>query len=193
MMSEKLLVRARRINWWLPGVGLILAHRLWLGLTIGLLFTLLANMLIWGVLIVPEDMPPFFLMISAGLFLLTYCGAQYLLARDIRLRHLAERKADRHRLLEEITLHLAAGDTDRALLCAEQLTSLADDDLLAALRVAQTLTVARDAPRGIEAWMRVRRLDIQAVYRSDADEGERRLRTGLFAQNAPEPNPNNSP
>lgn len=193
MVTDKTLRLAQRINWWLPGVGLILAHRLWLGLAVGVLFTLLANLVIWGAAIVPDSVPRFFLFLTGGLLAGTYAGAQYLLSRDVRHRRAAAHRAERTRILNQATEFLARGDIDRAGACVEALLPHAEDDLMVAVRVAQTLTAARDAPRGIEAWLRVRRLDIQAVYRRDAEEGERILRELLLARDSGRANTHGAP
>lgn len=193
MLPDKTLQLARQVNWWLPGVGLILAHRLWLGLVIGVLFTLLANLLIWGAAIVPDSVPRIFLFLT-GLFLVaTYAGAQFLLWRDIRRRQLAARKAERTRILNQAVEFLTQGDLARACMCVEALLPYAEDDLMVAVRIAQTLTAAQDAPRGIEAWMRVRRLDVQAVYRREAEEGELILRQLLLTPTGARTNTSGSP
>lgn len=179
MIGERTISLARRVNWWLPGVGLIIAHRLWLGLAIGLLFTVLANFMIWGALVVPESTPRTIFALAGALLIVTYGGAQMLLARDIRQRRVATVRSERARWLDELRGHLARRDLEPALRCVARLEADAEGDLFIAFHIAQTLTAAEDAPRGIEAWQRVRRLDVQAVYRREADAAEESLRRAL--------------
>ncbi|MBL8880970.1 MAG: hypothetical protein JNG88_17790 [Phycisphaerales bacterium] len=179
MIAERTLTLARRVNWWLPGVGLIIAHRMWLGLAIAVLFTLLANFMIWGALVVPESMPRTLLAVAGALLIAIYGGAQFLLARDLHLRQAAAARIERARALRELQQHVASGEIEQALACVDQLHSHAEGDLLVAFHIAQTLTAAEDAPRGIEAWLRVRRLDAQAIYRREADAAEAQLRRAL--------------
>ncbi len=72
------------LNVLLPGSGLILARRPWLGFALVMLFTVCAQVTLWGAWIIPEAIStPLFAAAAAGAALL-WIAAQWLLLRQLR-------------------------------------------------------------------------------------------------------------
>lgn len=149
-----------------PGGGLILAGRLWLGVAVGLLFALTANLAVVTTLVVPDDVPGWlriaFLTLSGAI----YVAAQWLLAQTLRGHERCAAEAERRRILAAAVACLERGEPERALTALEPLRALAERDLVVAYRWAQVLTAARDVPAARAAWERVAALDRHRIYRA---------------------------
>lgn len=72
------------LNLLLPGSGLILARRPWLGFTLAMLFTGCAQVTLWGAWIAPEMVSTPLLAVAAGAAALWWIAAQGLLLRQLR-------------------------------------------------------------------------------------------------------------
>jgi hypothetical protein len=153
-------------NLLVPGGGLVLAGRLWLGLVVGLLFTLAANLAVLSALVVPDDVPGWlrigFLTLSGTIYVL----AQWLLAQRLRGGRRSALEAARRRALAAAVAALERGEAERAVAALAPLRGLADGDLVVAYRWAQVLTAARDVPAARAAWERVAALDRHRIYRA---------------------------
>ena len=69
----------RLINVLVPGAGLIVLRREWLGTALGLLFCLLAQISLLGWLIIPAEVPAWVIRSSAVAAALVWGGSQWLL------------------------------------------------------------------------------------------------------------------
>lgn len=165
-MRDRRLPSAWAWNLLVPGGGLILAGRLWLGVAVGLLFALAANLAVLAALVVPDDVPGWLrigLLAGSGAI---YVLAQWLLAQRLRGQQRSAAVAARRHALAAAVAALERGDPERALAALEPLRSAAERDLLVAYRWAQVLTAARDVPAARAAWQRVAALDRHRIYRA---------------------------
>ena len=174
-MSDRSAVRAWGLNLFVPGAGLILSGRLWLGVAVGLLFALAANLAVLSALVVPDDVPGWVrigLLTGSGAI---YVLAQWLLAQRLRGHQRGAADAARRRALAAVVMALDRGEPERALAALEPLRPLAECDLVIAYRWAQVLTVARDVPAARDAWQRVAALDRHRIYRAHMAAAMREL------------------
>ncbi|HKQ49616.1 MAG TPA: hypothetical protein VJZ71_16205 [Phycisphaerae bacterium] len=69
------------LNVILPGTGLILARREWLGFLLAIVFGICGNVALAGWFIAPAAMPPWLAAIATVLALLSWAAAQIMLRR----------------------------------------------------------------------------------------------------------------
>jgi len=171
--------REQSAAWWvnllIPGGGLMMIGRVWLGLIIALLFALLANCALAFSLLFPDDVPSWAGGLTTGLAGGTYLGAQLRFAQTVRSRHREAATAHRRQALEAARACLAAGQYGQAWEAIRPLAAQADRDLLVAYRVAQVLTAKQDVNAALDAWHLVRRLDRHHIYREQIVSNERTL------------------
>ena len=72
------------LNVLLPGSGLILARKHWLGSMLAMLFTGFGQLTLWGAWIAPEIVSPVLLGVAAGSSAMLWIAAQGLLLRQLR-------------------------------------------------------------------------------------------------------------
>ena len=171
--------REQSTAWWvnllIPGGGLVMIGRVWFGLVIVLLFTLLANCALAFSLLFPDDVPRWAGGLATGLAGGTYLGAQLRFAQTVRSRYQAAMTARRRQALEAVRTCLAAGQYDQAWDAIRPLAAQADRDLLVAYRLAQVLTAKQDVDAARNAWQLVRALDRHHIYREQILSSERTL------------------
>ena len=175
MIAEREQSAAWWINLLIPGGGLMMIGRVWLGLIIALLFALLANCALAFSLLFPDDVPSWAGGLTTGLAGGTYLGAQLRFAQTVRSRHREAATAHRRQALEAARACLAAGQYGQAWEAIRPLAAQADRDLLVAYRVAQVLTAKQDVNAALDAWHLVRRLDRHHIYREQIVSNERTL------------------
>lgn len=100
------------LNLFLPGTGLILRRREWLGLSLAVLFGVCCNVAIAGWLIAPAAIPGWLTMFAVLLAAVTWLAAQVLFKR--RGEVLGRREAALEELLAEADEALAARDITTA-------------------------------------------------------------------------------
>ncbi len=175
MIAEREQSAAWWVNLLIPGGGLMMIGRVWLGLIIALLFALLANCALAFSLLFPDDVPSWAGGLTTGLAGGTYLGAQLRFAQTVRSRHREAATAHRRQALEAARACLAAGQYGQAWEAIRPLAAQADRDLLVAYRVAQVLTAKQDVNAALDAWHLVRRLDRHHIYREQIVSNERTL------------------
>ncbi len=105
------------LNILVPGVGLILRRREWLGLTLALLYALCGNLAIAAWLIAPDAIPAWLAMLATLLTGLSWLAAQGLFARhQAEMRRRARALAT---LLQEARQSLGANRLDVARVALE--------------------------------------------------------------------------
>jgi len=72
----------RILNLVIPGAGLILRHREWLGFSLALIFGICGNIALAGWMIAPEAVPRWLTVIAAGLAAFSWGLAQVLFRRQ---------------------------------------------------------------------------------------------------------------
>lgn len=175
MIAEREQSAAWWVNLLIPGGGLMMIGRVWLGLIIALLFALLANCALAFSLLFPDDVPSWAGGLTTGLAGGTYLGAQLRFAQTVRSRHREAATAHRRQALEAVRACMAAGQYGQAWEAIRPLAAQADRDLLVAYRVAQVLTAKQDVNAALDAWHLVRRLDRHHIYREQIVSNERTL------------------
>jgi len=154
------------INLLVPGAGLILLRREWLGLVLAVLFCLCAQIGLWGLFIVPASVPGWITgsaLAGAGL---TWIGAQYTLV--IRLRRAFGPGIAREilHLCESAEEAIAAAAYDRAEELLLVALTLNDEDPRVNTLWAQLMTALGRFHHARRAWKRV----VQVAH----DDPERR-------------------
>lgn len=182
---------ARVLNLVLPGGGLVLVHRPWTGVSIGLLFTVLANLAVWATLLVPDDFAPWLRGVLIGVAGGTYVGAQIRLGATLRSERSEAQTRLRQQALQNVRYYLDRGEADAALAALDPVAELVADDLLLAYRLAQVLTCAGQSQSALAAWDRVRELDRHRIYRDELETALRSLRTAIATPARPTSAPRN--
>ena len=175
---------ARILNLFVPGTGLIVARREWLGVTMVGIFALAANVAIFGRWIEPGVLPrPVWATALAAAFG-TWLAAQWAL-------HVQARRLLDPALLEQIlTCYDVADrtleDDGATAVDALQVALVVDDENVESYaRLARASTAAGQPATALRAWRRVRELDRGGTYSVEAREAISRLKTGTGAAARP--------
>ena len=91
-------IRALALNVIAPGVALVILRREWLGLTVALLFTLLAQVALWGLLLLPAGIPVEWSVVSGIAAGVVWVGAQWLGWASARTVHATNSRNEAGRL-----------------------------------------------------------------------------------------------
>lgn len=150
----------------IPGAGLIIRRREWLGLLLALLFSICANVAVAGFLIAPESMPAWAPWTAATLTALTWTFAQFLCAWQARsMREAARRIAA---LLETSRGAISLGDMDAARKAILSAASIDEEDVELNVLWAQVSQRSGDLHEARYRWRRVIQLDVRRRYREEA-------------------------
>lgn len=174
MSGERRANLARRINLLVPGGGLILLGRPWLGLTLALLFAALGNFALAALLVFPDDVASWLTGLTLGASAGTYAAAQFRIWSTVRKIGIERQQEQRRAVLGAVQRHMRDGAYERALDEIRGVGGLAERDLLLAYRLAQILTGTGDREAAARAWRRVRELDRHKIYRKEL-EAHRRI------------------
>jgi hypothetical protein len=112
-----------------PGSGLVLARRGWLGCAIALLFALSLQMAWWGTWLVPEGLPGWLTSLGWFLAALTWLSGQVLTYRRWRALSSAGVPHQVDRLVADAERALAENKPDEAQLALELALTVDDEDL----------------------------------------------------------------
>ena len=153
-----------------PGVGLILLRRDALGLVVALLFVLLSQVALWGLLLVPAEMPAWAAWLGAGGAAAVWLGAQVLIVRRWRTACGPAARAQLALLVSEAEEALDDGRHIDARELLELATALNDEDVEVRVRWARLMlrTGRLDAAR--RGWLHVLRQDRSGVHHAEATE-----------------------
>ncbi len=114
------------LNVLLPGAGLIIRRREWLGFSLALVFGINGNVVLAGRLIAPAAIPAWLTLIATGLTCVSWVSAQVLLRRqNLLLAHRAEGVSV---ALREVTSALAYDDRAAARLALESGFAMDDEN-----------------------------------------------------------------
>lgn len=157
---------AQWLNLLVPGAGVVLIGRAWLGLLIGIVFAVLFNGAIVAVGLIPDEVG----LTARRLLVLgaaaSYILAQFVMTRVVRRHRQAIEASTRFTALRQAQQALVAGDAAGAWAALGPLLPLAETDLHVAYRVAQALSASGDAAAAAAAWEHLRALDRHHVYRN---------------------------
>ena len=166
------------VNVLIPGAGLIILRREWLGSTVALLFGMLAGSGIWGCLITPASVGAW----TVGLMLtgaaLIWLGGQVLLRRQLAVFNDPSRAREVERLRQQAADSASAGNYTEALSMLRLALSLNDEDLDTLVQQADLLTALGRFREARRAWRQVEWLDRRRHYRRRVVEALQHLPTG---------------
>jgi len=164
------VTRALVLNLFVPGAGLIVLRREWLGLAAAALFALLGQIALLGLLLLPATIPPWLTTLGCAGAATVWLGAQFLLGA--RARALGGDAAT-----EQIALLLQRADqtiASQAYAETEAILRLAlainDEEPTVNIRWAQLMTLMGRFRQARRAWRRVLSLDRTGVHRRTALE-----------------------
>lgn len=143
------------LNALVPGAGLILLRREWLGLLLALLFGLCAQIGLWGLFIVPASVPRWVTvaaLVGAGL---AWVCAQYTLVVQLRRSFGPGTTREVERLCQQAEEAIGGGDYDTAKELLLVALTLNDEDPGANVQWARLMTALGHVHRARRAWARV--------------------------------------
>lgn len=151
-----------------PGAGLAILRREWLGLAAALLFALLAQVALWGLLVIPASIPTG-LSVAAGVGAATvWLGAQ----RISRSRAQVVLGAKARQEIDLLSDRASEAMKHGRLADARDLLTLAlaidDEHLGLHLEWARLMTLTSELRAARRAWRRVIQLDTTGRHRSEA-------------------------
>ncbi len=164
------------INIIVPGAGLIVLRREWLGLAVSLLFGLLAQIGVGGLWLFPAAIPQRVAVAALGLAGLVWLGAQWLTLRRIKSATgpIIEREilVLCHRADDAIASGRFA-EADDLLLAARQIN---DEHPVVNRKLAESAARAGRRRDAVRAWRRVKALAGDPESRAHADRRLHELR-----------------
>ncbi len=147
------------LNVVIPGAGLVIVRREWLGLALALLFGVFAQIAIFGWWIVPEDIPRLLQVVAAAGVGGTWLGAQALLVQRLRLVTSPQIAEEMQTLVERARWAIDNGDWHEARQSLLVSRSLNDEHVEAAMLWAE-LMAKTGRRREARRWQRrIARLD----------------------------------
>ncbi len=173
------------LNVVLPGTGLIVARREWLGVVIVGLFSVAVNLCILGLWIEPEWVPRQVLFSAAGAAAGCWLAAQW--ALFLQWRRLRDPSTlDQILTCYEVADRAQVHGRDGAAIDALRVALVVDDENVDTYaRLARVSTNAGHHTAALEAWRRVRQLDRGGAYDSEARTEISRLKSGVLASELP--------
>lgn len=154
------------LNILLPGTGLILRRREWLGLSLAMIFAICGNAAIAGWMIAPRTLPPRLTSSSAALAGFAWVLAQYLHFRQGRI--LARTRHSLEALLAEARAAMAERDFAAARRALDHGVALDDEDVELHVLRARLLEMEGNRQAGREEWRLVMKLDRRKQYIREA-------------------------
>ena len=154
------------LNILIPGSGLIILRREWLGFFLSLFYAICGNVALTGTMIAPESVPGWATVIAALLAALTWMMGQLLL--KARQTDIVRRRSGLSRVLTDAETALSTGDVDGAREHLAGGSELDEESVEWHVLWARVCTMKGDATGGREAWSRVMRLDMERRYQSEA-------------------------
>ncbi|UCG32113.1 MAG: hypothetical protein JSU68_10650 [Phycisphaerales bacterium] len=164
------------LNLFVPGTGLILARREWLGIALAALFGVLVQLGLWGCLIEPARVPTWLVATCLAGSALVWLAAQYLLRQRLVLMRNPDVQEELTRLRDQAADHLANGGYKDAWATLQVALAIDDEDLDSNVLVAELLAALGRVDEARKAWRRVAQLDRGGVCRGRTVEGLDRLR-----------------
>lgn len=161
------LTIAAVLNLLLPGSGLILTHRHWLGFVMALLFTACGHVAAIGILIAPEAIPHRLTALATGGAAAIWLNAQYLFFRRVIVL------SDRTRTAQIALCHQLAdegvqqGRTEDAWGALDVALTIDDEDLQTHLRRARLYQLLGKPLEARRSWRKVQQLDKQQAFRRE--------------------------
>ena len=166
------------VNVLIPGAGLIVLRREWLGSAVALLFGMLAGSGIWGCLISPASAGTWTVALTLTGAALIWLGGQILLHRQLAVFNDPSLALEVERLRQQAADSAGAGNYTEALSMLRLALSLNDEDLDTLVQQADLLTTLGRFREARRAWRQVEQLDRRQRYRRRIVEALQRLPAG---------------
>lgn len=156
------------INIVIPGMGLIIRRREWLGFSLSILFGVCGNLFLAGWLIAPAAIPFWLTGLAGALAVLTWVISQVLLAwQAIYLRRSACELDD---LLALCRAALERNDRDAARTALERAGAYDQESVELHVLWARLWVMEGDPTAACKCWLRVLELDSAREYQVEAHE-----------------------
>ena len=162
------------LNVLVPGSGLVILRREWLGLCLALLYGLLVQTTLWGVWLIPITIPRFVVMGSAISATAVWAGAQWLLIQRWRLVAAPEVELELDRLLAQADAAMETDELESARRILLVARSLNDEHIGVNIRWGRLMQLMGRFHHARSTWRRVLRL-------RPSDEQNRQAREALAA------------
>lgn len=162
------------LNVLVPGSGLVILRREWLGLCLALLYGLLAQTALWGVWLIPISIPRLVVVGSAISAAAVWAGAQWLLIQRWRLVAAPEVELELERLLAQADAAMETGELESARRILLVARSLNDEHIGVNMRWGRLMQLMGRFHRARSTWRRVLRL-------RPSDQQDRQAREALAA------------
>lgn len=173
-MKAKLWI-AVLLNLVLPGSGLIMARRPWLGFSMSVFFAACANLVIWGFFIAPYSLRHDVTATAAGLAAALWIVAQVHLIKRIRSSPddgVAEQLTTCHDLAEKA---MQEGRHDDAYGALSVALTVDDRNLQTYVKLARLTTMLGKYGEARQAWDKVEQLDRTQVFRREMIQSLERM------------------
>ena len=157
------------LNLFVPGTGLILARREWLGVALAALFGVLVQLGLWGCLIEPARVPIWLAGACLAGGALVWLAAQYLLRRRLVLMRNPGVQEELARLRDQAAGHMANGGYKEAWAAVQVALAIDDEDLDSNVQTAELLAALGRISEARKAWRRVAQLARHDRYAQDCD------------------------
>lgn len=146
------------LNMLVPGSGLVVLRREWLGLCLALLYGLLVQVVLWGLLLVPLSIPKSAVVACTIGAAAVWAGAQWLMMIRWRLVFDPEVELELERLLARADQRLDAGDYESARQILIVAKTLNDEHVGFNMRWGRLMQLTGRSYHARAAWHRVLRL-----------------------------------
>lgn len=159
---------ARIVNLLVPGSGMILLRREWLGITLAALFTVVAQIAILGYWVVPLDIPRWLTTTGAVVTIAVWLLAQWLVWRRAGLLSAPALASELVELRQRAADALARNDHAEAHRVLLVTLSVDDEDVESAVLWARLMTAMGREDEARRGWRRVLALDAPEDHRTAA-------------------------
>ena len=158
------------LNLFVPGTGLILLRREWLGAALAGLYGVLVQLGLWGCLVEPARMPAWLVTCGLAGGAVVWLAAQLLLRRRLPVLRDPGIDQELHRLRNQAAEYLANGDYVGAWGVLQVALAINDEDLETGVQIAELMTSWGRFQQARRAWHRVEQLDRRRVHRKRSVE-----------------------
>lgn len=154
------------LNLLVPGAGLILQRREWVGFLLSIVFALGANAAIAGYFIAPEAIPAWLSAAGVGIAAFAWLLSQAMLHRQ--MRQLSRRNEDLALMLCRSREAMERGDIEAVGQTLTEAIQLDDEHVEANVLWARYCVEIGDRDQARRVWQRVCKLDLGRRFRSEA-------------------------
>ncbi len=163
------------LNIILPGSGLILTQREWLGFVLAVVFTAGAQVTLFGSWIAPEEVASWLTATGAGAAAAVWVTGQCLLRNSIRTRTGQARDDQLSTCFALADAAMKLGRYDEACRAIDVAITVDDENPETYARLARLSTLIGEYDRARKAWRRVEKLDRRRIFHGEMADALARL------------------